>query len=149
MTRTCGRSFVRIDKGDDMEKKDEIVVKVPLEVRLTEAELKAAAKELAEASVRKGQLENDIETFKAQKKAEITALEAVIAKNVNLVNAEKEFRLVECRVEYDFGRRGVKTYYRLDNGESVRTEQITNEERQRMMPGIAPSRSGKDKAAGE
>lgn len=112
---------------------EEIIVRLPLEVRLTEKELKTASKELAEALSKRGAIENELETFKAQKKAEVTAIEAVIQKNTNLVNAEKEFRLVECRVEYDFDKTGKKTYYRLDNGDQVHSEAITNEERQQML----------------
>lgn len=128
----------------------DIVVKLPLEVRLTEAELKAAAKEMAEAINYKGRIENEMEAFKAQKKAETSAQEAIIARCAQLVNSEKEFRLVECRVEYDFAKKGTKTFYRLDNGEAVRTEQITNEERQRMIPGVPSGpKDGKSKASGD
>lgn len=123
---------------------DVVVVRLPLEVRLTEAELKAAGKELAEGLNKKNRLEADIETFKAQKKAEIAAIEAVISRNAVLVNSEKEFRLVECRLDFDFPS-GVKTYTRLDNGEITKTEPITNEERQAVMPVVESKR----RAAGE
>src|SRR5260221_1997707 len=114
---------------------EEIVVRIPLEVRLTDKEVKAAAKELAEALNQKARLDGEVETFKAQKKAEVAAIDAVIAKNAVLVNSEKEFRLVECQVGYDF-QTAKKTFTRLDNGEIVRTETITNDERQQMMPGV-------------
>jgi hypothetical protein len=122
------------------------IVKVPLEVRLTEAELKAAGKAMAEAINKRNRIEGEVETFKAQKKAELAAIEAEVSRNAVLVNSEKEFRLVECSVDYDFDKKGVKTYTRVDTGEIVRTEPITNEERQQMMPGV---RDGKSKAAGE
>jgi hypothetical protein len=113
---------------------EEQIVRLPLECRLTDAELKAFSKELADALNKKAQVENQLETFKAQKKAEVSALDATIARNTVFVNSEKEFRLVECRVEYDFTGKGIKAYFRLDNGELVKTDPITNEERQTMMP---------------
>lgn len=130
-------------------KTEEIIVRLPLEVRLTEKELKAASKELAEALNKKNSIENDLETYKAQKKAEVTAQDAIIQKNMSLVNSEKEFRLVECRLEYDFDKKGIKSYFRLDNGELVRTEQITNEERQRLLPIPSVAVDSKSRAAGE
>lgn len=116
---------------------DQVIVKLPLECRLTEAELKAASKELADALNKRAQADNQLETFKAQKKAEMAAFDATIAKNTVLVNSEKEFRLIECSVEYDFGRKNTKTFCRLDTGEVVKSEPITNEERQRLLPGLA------------
>lgn len=128
----------------------DIIVKLTVEVRLTEAELKAASKEMAEALNRKTQIEGSLEAFKAQKKAEVSAQDAVISRCANLVNSEKEFRLIECKVVYDFGKKGLKTFYRLDNGEAVRSEPISNEERQRMIPlGVVSPKDGKSKGAGE
>lgn len=121
---------------------EEQIVKLLLECKLTDAELKAAGKELADGLNKKAQVENQIETFKAQKKAEISAMDAAIARNTVLVNSEKEFRSIECRVEYDFGRRGVKSFFRLDNGELVKTEPITNEERQSMLKGLNEEGNG-------
>lgn len=125
---------------------EDVIVRIPLEVKLTEKELKTAAKELAEGLNKKSRLESDIETFKAQKKAEIAAIDAVVSRNAILVNSEKEFRLVECKVDYDFGRDGGKTFTRLDNGEIVKQEPITNEERQALMPGVVDR---KQQASGE
>lgn len=117
-------------------KQEERIVRIPLEVRLTEKELKDASKALAEAINKRSIIESQLETFKAQKKAEVAAQDAVISANSVLVNSEKEFRLVECKIEYDFRKKGVKTFVRLDTGEIVKTEQITNEERQEFMPGL-------------
>lgn len=73
----------------------------------------------------------------------------MIARNAVLVNSEKEFRLVECKVEYDFGKKGLKTFTRLDTGEIVRSEPITNEERQQMLGTLPQPKDQKSKAAGE
>ena len=110
-------------------------IDLPLECRLTEPEIKAAGKELAEALNHKTRIENELETFKQQKKAEVAAIDAIIARNTVLVNSEKEFRTVECEQRYDFDN-ALKTITRLDTGEIVRSEAITNAERQQLMPGV-------------
>lgn len=124
------------------------IVKLPLEVKLTKDEMMAASKALAEAINKSNRIINELDTFKAQKKAELTAAKDEIAKQSVLVNSEKEFRNVECEVDYDW-RKAVKHFIRLDTGEIVRTEAITNEERQQMMPGVPERKTGKDAAAGE
>lgn len=45
------------------------------------------------------------------------------------VNSEKEFRFVECEIEYDF-KKGTKTYRRKDTWDVHKTEPVTEEERQ-------------------
>lgn len=112
------------------------IINVPLECKLTEAEIHAAGKELADAINQRAQAENQLETFKQQVKAEIAQHDARIAKNTVLVSSEKEFRNVECEQVFDFNN-GLKTTTRLDTGEVIRTEPLTNAERQQMMPGVA------------
>jgi hypothetical protein len=103
-----------------------------VEVRLTDAELKSYSKELADAIEKRSAEEAQLETFKAQRKAEIARYDAIIGKNTSLVSSEKEFRSVRCRVEWDFDK-GTKVFYRKDTGESVREMKITDEERQLML----------------
>jgi hypothetical protein len=102
---------------------------MPLECRLTESELKASAKTLAEALRHKGALESQLETFKAQIKSQITQSEGTIAEHANRLNSEKEFRSVECEMTLDY-HDGFKTTVRKDTGEEVRKEKITDAERQ-------------------
>lgn len=132
------------------EKKDEMIVKHPLEVRLTEEELKGFGKQIAGAIAKRTRIENELEDFKSQKKAELTAVESIITQCSQLLNSEKEFRLVECKVEFDWKGKGTKTTTRMDTGEVIRSEGISNEERQRFFPvGPIPLKDAKSKAAGE
>lgn len=100
-----------------------------LECLLTEEELKQAGKELADAFKRKNAIEADLETFKTQKKAEVTQCEGDIAKNAALVNAGKEMRMVECETTLDFNS-GKRTVVRVDNGLVVAERKLTAEEKQ-------------------
>jgi hypothetical protein len=113
-------------------KLDTAIITESLEVQLTEKEIRTASKAMAEALRGKGQAEDEIKTFRSQKMAEVTRLEGQIAINAQLVNTEKEFRPVECEVSYDFAK-GVKTTVRMDTGEVVRQEPVTNSDRQMFL----------------
>lgn len=104
-------------------------VKMTLECRLTEEELKASSKTLADALRQRRGHESSLETFKSQMKAQITQLEGTINEMEGRINSEKEFRMVECEVTFDY-QTGMKTTVRKDTGEQVREEKITDEERQ-------------------
>lgn len=126
-------------REEENRKPDTRIVMMPLEVKLTEAELKTASKALAEALRAKAAKEGEMETFKAQKKAEITQYEGVIAAKTVLINSEKEYRTVECEETFHWAT-GKKTVTRLDTGEIVRSEPINNSERQLFLgadPAIA------------
>jgi hypothetical protein len=100
-----------------------------LECRLTETELKDSSKKLAEAIQRHGMIEERMEAFKTQNKAEMAEVAAIIGKHSALINNEKEFRMVPCEVTYDF-KAGTKTFVRLDTAEIVKYETISDQERQ-------------------
>lgn len=102
---------------------------VYLECKLTEAEVRAASKTLADALSRKEGVESRIESFKTQAKADIAGIDAVIQKNTALVNSEKEFRNVACEVRFDWPK-GLKETFRLDTGEAVFKSEISEDERQ-------------------
>lgn len=106
-----------------------LIIIEPLEVRLTEREFKEASKNLAEALRTRNEIEAEIDSFRKQKKAEIAKIDATVAKCAQMVNSEKEFRNTECVVQFDW-EAGKKTTVRLDTGEIVRTQQISNAERQ-------------------
>lgn len=103
-----------------------------LPCKLTPAELQEQSKILANAIRVKASKQDAIETFKAQAKAEITELEAIINKSSSLINAEIEFREVEVTVEYDWTK-GVKTFFRNDTAEQVKQENVSAEERQAQL----------------
>lgn len=100
-----------------------------MECRLTQDEVRAAAKTLADAIQRKDGVEARIEAFKTQAKADLAEIDAAIQRNSVLVNSEKEFRNVLCMVEFDWDN-GVKTFFREDTGEQVKQERIAEQERQ-------------------
>jgi len=100
-----------------------------LEVQLTEDELKQDGKELADSFKRKNAIEAEMETFKAQKKAEVTQCEGDIAKNAALVSAGKEMRMVDCEVTLDFNA-GKRTVARIDNGIIVNERKLNDDEKQ-------------------
>lgn len=124
-------------KEEENRKLDSRLVQMPLEVRLTEKELKTASKLMADAFQKKGQLEAEVETFKADIKAKVKELDEHIVCAAALVNTEKEYRIVECEESFDF-EKGLKTTVRLDTGEVVKTDKVTNEERQLFLhPAVA------------
>lgn len=109
---------IRVEKGT-----------MNLECRLSQDELKAAGKMLAEAIQRKETIERRLESFKTQAKAETAEADAIVSKQTQLVAAEKEFRLVPVEITLDF-KAGTKTTVRLDTKEKVACVEISNEERQ-------------------
>lgn len=100
-----------------------------LEVNLTDDEAKRASKELADAIQRKNAIEDQIATFKAQKKGEITQCSGEINKNTILVVTGKEMRMVECEVTLDFDT-GKRTVVRIDSGLIVDERGLTTDEKQ-------------------
>jgi len=118
-------------KGVDEEnkKQDSRITSMPLEVRLSERELKQASKLLADALQKKGQLEAETESFKADVKSKVKEFDEQIARCAYLVNTEKEIRQVECEEQFDWDK-SLKMIVRLDTGEVVNTVKVTNEERQ-------------------
>lgn len=103
--------------------------KVYLECKLTTEELKDCAKKLAEAIHRKTRIENSLESFKAEKKAEMQSCDGEISLMSEKVNSEKEFRDIDCTVDFNF-KTGKKTITRKDTGDCFRVEDISDGERQ-------------------
>lgn len=100
-----------------------------LEVQLTEDELKQSGKELADGIKRKNAIEAELETFKAQKKAEVTQCDGDIAKHAQLVASGKEMRMIECEVTMDFDA-DKRTVARIDTGIIVNERKLTADEKQ-------------------
>lgn len=100
-----------------------------LECLLTKEEVSTAAKALAEAIQRKGGIEQRLDSFRTQNKAEVAEVDAVITKQTQLVSAEKEYRFVPVEITFDW-KSGKKTAVRLDTKEQVWCHEISNEERQ-------------------
>jgi len=100
--------------------------------KLTKEEVSEAGKALAEAIQRKVGIEQRLESFRSQAKADIAESEAVITKQTQLVASEKEFRLVNIEVTFDY-KAGKKWAVRTDTGEIIWTRLISNEERQQTL----------------
>lgn len=83
--------------------------------------------ELAELELKKKQLAADI-------KAEMDAANAEAAKLARWVNDEYDFRMVDCEIMYNSPQERLKTIYRTDTGEVVKTEKMTSDECQAELP---------------
>ncbi len=104
-----------------------------LSCKLSREEVHTSGKSLAEAIQRKAMCEARLDEVKAQVKGEITQAEGDIAKFQALVSTEREYRMVSVDICFDFAR-GVKETIRTDTGEIVKTEALTDEDRQRELP---------------
>ena len=107
--------------------------KIYLPCKLTQKEIYEAGKSLADALKKKTEHEVRLETFKQQVKAEITSAEGEAQKFQGLVSSEIEYRMVDVETRFDF-KTGRASVVRMDTGELLKTREITDEERQRLLP---------------
>lgn len=103
-----------------------------LECVLTDKEKLAYSKELSEAVSKKTRAEESLKSFQTQMRAEITGNEAKINLLAEKLNTGKEYREIDCEINYDFEKKE-KTWVRLDTGEIVKTRAIPEEEMQEEM----------------
>jgi hypothetical protein len=102
---------------------------VTVQCVLTDEEKAQCASQLAQAVSDKKQKEGEMETFRSQNKAEVTAAETKINLFAEKVNTGREFRSIECSIEYDFDKK-IKTWFRKDTGEIVKDDIISESELQ-------------------
>jgi hypothetical protein len=107
--------------------------KAHLLCRLTDTEVKNAAKALADGLKKREEIESRLEALKQQMKAEATQVEGEISFNRQLVSSESEFRTVEIDIVYNFTK-GTKEFIRTDTGEVYKRDGITDDERQQLLP---------------
>jgi hypothetical protein len=108
-----------------------LAVFLPLECKLTEAEVRDSSKRLAEALNQRDAAKAKKSAFLTQISADTKALEASVSKFQSMVSSEKEYRTVECEARYFFGRNGgEKEIHRKDTGELVKIEAVSEQERQ-------------------
>ena len=105
---------------------------IELPCMLTNDELIKCGKTQSEAISKIKRLEDELESYKTQKKADITLCESVIQATSDMINAGKVFRQVECEIRWNFERM-VKTWCRLDTGEQFRESKIPDHEMQENM----------------
>ena len=96
---------------------------------LTDEEKAKYSADLAQAVSDKKKHEGEMERFKSQNKAQITSCETTIDLCAELVNTGREYRSVECSIEYDFDNK-TKKWIRIDTGEEVKHDIITESELQ-------------------
>lgn len=104
-----------------------------LPCKLTESELKDYSKQLANSYDRRMEVEAGLATFKSQAQSQVKSIEGDIGRLSNLVSAEVEYRSVDCEMVYDFIH-DEKILTRRDTGEVLRTDKLTNDEKQMELP---------------
>ena len=102
-------------------------VSANLECKLSDIDIAKLGKELATIHSEKNRIESRMKSYQSQCKADIAQCNATIQSISERVNTGKEFRDVECRIFYDFNS-GTKEFIRVDTGEIVRTERISDAE---------------------
>jgi hypothetical protein len=88
---------------------------------LTDEEIMAVSKEMAEHINKKKQAEDNLASFLAQLKAEIKGHDSFINKDAVLINSGHEYRNVKCEVVIDEKANKV-VWVREDTGEICQTE---------------------------
>lgn len=104
-----------------------------LRCELTDAELLASGKELAEKTSALRVLADDAKRSAADFKAKVTAAESEISVLSNRVNTGYEFRIVTCTERFDTPRVGKKKITRDDTKELIGVEDMTQSEMQREL----------------
>lgn len=104
-----------------------------VEHRFTGKELLALGKQLAAANQEVYRLRGEQKTVQSQMAAAVKGAEAIAAELSRKIENEREMREVEVSVLMDTPRPGLKTIVRKDNGEEIRTDQMTNDERQQSL----------------
>jgi hypothetical protein len=100
-----------------------------LQCFLTDEEKADYSSKLAQAVSDKRAKDAEMESYRAQYKAEITSHENNITLFAEKVNTGKEFRPIECVIEYNFKRK-IKEWIRKDTGEIAKDDIISESELQ-------------------
>jgi protease II len=98
-------------------------------VVLTEDEKLAYGSELAECHNDKRAVEDNLKSYSTQAKGEIETFNARINALSNKLTCGKELRQVECAIVYNWDKKE-KAWIRIDTGEIIRTDTISEEELQ-------------------
>ncbi len=100
-----------------------------LPVKLTQEELVASAKELAKTTNELRDTEARKMEVTSQFAADLKKLKATTDSLSIKISNGYEYRDVECSWQFDY-KKDTKSLYRHDTGETVRTTQLTIEDRQ-------------------
>lgn len=105
-----------------------------LKYEFTRREIQELGTELARATQEAAELEQRKKEITASLKSEIEAKAGTMARLARLVTTGYEHRDVECAVKFHEPKTGVKTIIRLDTGETVRVDPMTEKELQQSLP---------------
>ena len=100
-----------------------------LRYTFSEDEKKGLSVDLVNCIRKKTGLENELKTISQQYKADVQGQESMIQSVTNKLDAGYEMRTVDCEWRYDF-EVGEKSLWRMDTGEMVRQDKITQDEAQ-------------------
>ena len=100
-----------------------------LKCLFTDAERLEKGFEIAEKQAKLAELDGDLKSIKTQLGAQMVEAQARIDSLCNQIRTGYEFRQIECRIEYDWESETKRTI-RNDTGETVRTDPISDDERQ-------------------
>lgn len=103
--------------------------------KLTQQEVAEKAHRLSEHLVMRAKLISEMKNAAQNFKSKIKSLEEDIYILTEKVWLEREDRLVECEIDYDF-KSGRKSYTRLETGEIYKTDAITDSERQMELEAV-------------
>lgn len=99
---------------------------------LSDDERASFATEVIDAMNRISEIEDDIKSYKAQKQYEIAKCEATMNINKIILSRGKDIQWIKAKVFKDYTGK-VKTYFRLDTGEAIKTVPLTEDDMQLEM----------------
>lgn len=105
---------------------------INVEIELTDEDRLKYSKELAEFINKKQLAEKQLKSFSSQKKAEIALAEEHISLYSEKINTGREYRDIECTVEYDWSKR-VKKYISVSSEECMREDIISQADLQQHL----------------
>jgi len=104
-----------------------------LRYNFTEEEIKAKSTQLAQANLQIEQLSDEKKQIMAGLNARVATAAATVALLSSHINTGYEFRNIDCTVTLNMPRTGMKSIYRKETGEFVRSEVMTGAELQERL----------------
>lgn len=120
---------------------------INLECKLTDKEKLEYSKQISEAITRRAGIEDTLKAIQSQKKAEIAEHEEKINRLASYINSGFEYRMIECKIEYDFKAKE-RRWIRGDNKEIAKTDIIPEKDLQEEFK-LKNPKKGTDKKSAE